>query len=130
MNLGKHVLVDFKVHPEVSFMLFNDPTLIRRILRSAIEEVNATIMNVSEHDFGPVAGFTLNFSLSESHATIHTWPEHNAATMDIYMCGDCDSGKALNIFFEQLEDTVNLMTGNTDIVTEKHVQTVYRGNML
>jgi len=28
--------------------------------------------------------------LSESHISIHTWPEKGTAACDIYTCGDCD----------------------------------------
>ena len=28
--------------------------------------------------------------LSESHISIHTWPERNFASIDIFMCGNCD----------------------------------------
>lgn len=27
-------------------------------------------------------------AISESHLTIHTWPEHGAALIDLFTCGD------------------------------------------
>ena len=36
------------------------------------------------------AGFTGVAILAESHMSIHTWPEHNYAALDIFMCGDAD----------------------------------------
>lgn len=101
-NLGKHVIVDLEFLPADVKQTLNDPTLFRQALRHAIDEVGATVINVNEKDFGPLHGFTLNFSLSESHATVHTWPEHRVATMDIYMCGDCDSNQAFNVFMRYL----------------------------
>ena len=28
--------------------------------------------------------------LAESHVSIHTWPEHGYAAIDLFTCGDCD----------------------------------------
>jgi len=36
------------------------------------------------HDFSP-AGFTAVVCLSESHLSIHTWPEHGKVNLDIYL---------------------------------------------
>jgi S-adenosylmethionine decarboxylase len=36
------------------------------------------------HDFSP-AGFTAVICLSESHISIHTWPEHGLINLDIYL---------------------------------------------
>ncbi len=36
------------------------------------------------HDFAP-AGYTGVVCLSESHISIHTWPEYNKLNMDIYL---------------------------------------------
>lgn len=36
------------------------------------------------HDFSP-AGFTAVICLSESHISIHTWPEHGLVNLDIYL---------------------------------------------
>ncbi len=36
------------------------------------------------HDFTP-EGFTAVVCLSESHLSIHTWPEHNKVNLDIYL---------------------------------------------
>ena len=36
------------------------------------------------HDFSP-AGFTAVICLSESHISIHTWPEHKLVNLDIYL---------------------------------------------
>jgi S-adenosylmethionine decarboxylase len=64
----------------------NDAGLIRRDLTLAIERVGATILQISDYQFHPV-GLTMLFMLSESHASIHTYPEHNACFLDIFTCG-------------------------------------------
>ncbi len=50
-----------------------------------IIETNLTVVKKVEHKFTP-HGETIVFILSESHFTIHTYPEHRYLTMDIYVC--------------------------------------------
>jgi S-adenosylmethionine/arginine decarboxylase-like enzyme len=48
-------------------------------------ENNLTVVNKVEHKFTP-QGETVVFILSESHFTIHTYPENRFISMDIYVC--------------------------------------------
>jgi S-adenosylmethionine decarboxylase len=42
-----------------------------------------------------VTGFLL---LAESHISIHTWPEHSYAAIDVFTCGDTsDQGAAIDV---------------------------------
>ena len=34
----------------------------------------------------PSAGYTATVLLAESHLCLHTWPEQNAVTLDVYVC--------------------------------------------
>ena len=38
------------------------------------------------HDNGSEAGVTGALLLAESHLAVHTWPERNAVTLDVYVC--------------------------------------------
>jgi S-adenosylmethionine decarboxylase len=40
--------------------------------------------------------------LSESHISIHTWPEEGMAAVDVYTCGTCDPKIGCDIIIEQL----------------------------
>ena len=51
----------------------------------AIIEKNLTVIKKVEHKFTP-HGETIVFILSESHFTIHTYPENKYLSMDIYVC--------------------------------------------
>lgn len=46
-----------------------------------------TIINSIKHDF-PGGGFSGLILLGESHAAIHTWPEHGKAWIELATCGD------------------------------------------
>ena len=46
-----------------------------------------TILGTLKHDF-PGGGFSGLVLLGESHAAIHTWPEHGLAWIELATCGD------------------------------------------
>jgi S-adenosylmethionine decarboxylase proenzyme len=53
----------------------------------AVEASGATILNRTHHVFPP-DGLTAVYLLSESHASIHTYPEFGACFVDLFTCGD------------------------------------------
>jgi S-adenosylmethionine decarboxylase len=55
-----------------------------------------TIINSIKHVF-PGGGFSGLILLGESHAAIHTWPEHGKAWIELATCGD---PAALPLFVE------------------------------
>ncbi len=59
-----------------------------------------TVINSISHTF-PGGGFTGLILLGESHAAIHTWPEHGRAWVELATCGDA---RALKIFMTRLAD--------------------------
>jgi S-adenosylmethionine decarboxylase len=80
---GRHVIAELD---GCDAKLLSDPAAIRELLLGAVQEAGATAL--AEHMFqfrnGGVSGFIL---LAESHISIHTWPEHGYAAIDIYTCG-------------------------------------------
>lgn len=46
-----------------------------------------TVLGTLKHDF-PGGGFSGLVMLGESHAAIHTWPEHGIAWAELATCGD------------------------------------------
>ena len=47
--------------------------------------------------------------LAESHISIHTWPERNFASIDIFMCGACDPYESVPALKEAFKpETFNL----------------------
>lgn len=69
-----------------------DPSIIGNVARvqeimvEAAEQAHAQVWAVSFHRFPPngVSGVVV---ISESHLSIHTWPEVGYAALDIYTCG-------------------------------------------
>lgn len=56
-------------------------------LESIIKECGATIVNKTIHKFSPF-GTSVVFVLSESHVSIHTYPEYKKIFLDVFTCGD------------------------------------------
>lgn len=82
-TLANHTLIDyFDCDPAI----LSDPRRIRDILLSAIQLAGLTIVLDTFHHFEPqgVSGVVV---ISESHVTIHTWPEHAYAAVDVFTCG-------------------------------------------
>ncbi len=69
-------------------LLFDEEKLTKMML-NAISAGSMHVIEVMKHSFkGGGAGVSVIVLLQESHATIHTWPEGDYATVDIYSCGD------------------------------------------
>lgn len=58
---------------------------IRKRVVSAVRAGGGTIVKSLFHQFSPwgVSGVVV---ITESHVTIHTWPEHGYAAVDIFSC--------------------------------------------
>lgn len=75
------------------------------IFAQAAAEGGATLLGMNMHDFGARAGFTGVVILAESHISIHTWPEHQHAAIDIFMCGDADPRRSLAVLERYFKPT-------------------------
>ena len=53
----------------------------------AAKRAEATIIDVVFHEFNPF-GISGVVVIAESHLSIHTWPEHRYAAVDIFSCGE------------------------------------------
>jgi S-adenosylmethionine decarboxylase len=50
-----------------------------------IARLGLTCVGEVYHVFAENAGFTAVLALTESHLSIHTWPEHRLATFDVFL---------------------------------------------
>lgn len=102
LTISRHIIAD--ITSEDPF-LFDDAELILEALTLAAKAAHATILKTAYHQFSP-HGITAFLLLSESHISIHTWPELNKAAVDIYTCGDrTDPDAGLDIILDNLKST-------------------------
>ena len=101
MYTGTHLLADLS-----GCRGLDDAARVERALREAVEAADATLLDVRLHHFGEGHGVTGVALLAESHISIHTWPEHGYAAVDIFLCGPKhDLDAALQALSTRLEAT-------------------------
>jgi S-adenosylmethionine decarboxylase len=83
-TFGRHVAVDTW---GVDFDLLNNAELLQAHMVEAAEACGATVLSVQAKQFEP-QGATVLVMLSESHLSIHTYPEKGFAALDCYTCGE------------------------------------------
>jgi S-adenosylmethionine decarboxylase len=66
-------------------------------LRASVVACGATLLHLHLHHFTPNSGVSGVAVLAESHISIHTWPERDYAALDVFMCGDAQPHKAIEI---------------------------------
>lgn len=98
-TFGRHLLVEFF---GCSTATLNDIQSIEDVMRRAVKASGATEVGCVFHKFNPV-GASGVIVLSESHISIHTWPEEGFAAVDFFTCGDCDPHRGLDILLEGLD---------------------------
>ena len=97
---GTHLTADLAgcaaSHPWMS-----QPDLLRAACLQAVARVGLQAVGERFHGFEPAqghqtAGVTGVVLLAESHLAVHTWPEIDAVTLDVYVCnfGADNSAKA------------------------------------
>ncbi|ADO45079.1 MAG: adenosylmethionine decarboxylase [Hydrogenobacter thermophilus] len=101
-TLGLHILADlYGVNPD----LIDKVEDIRHLLESAVKVAGLTKISSHYYQFHP-HGATGVVLLAESHLSIHTWPEHGLATVDVYTCGDPNKAyRCMDYIVSSLEPT-------------------------
>ncbi|AXK40443.1 adenosylmethionine decarboxylase [Crenobacter cavernae] len=92
--IGWHLLADFHGVPSAQL---TDPHRLEALLRQAAKAAGAIVLFGHFHHFGAGSGVTGVLLLMESHISIHTWPEHGFAAIDIFMCGEAKPDLALTM---------------------------------
>lgn len=95
--MGKHYLLNLY---GCSFVLLNDEHFLMDLLENAAIASGATVIQTIFKKFDP-QGVTVICLLSESHISIHTWPEEGKAAVDVYTCGNCNPKIGCDIVIRQ-----------------------------
>jgi ornithine decarboxylase len=80
---GRHVLAEFG---GVAADRLDDVAFLRDRLEDALRAAGATVCEVVARRFAP-QGVTVLALLSESHASLHTYPERGSLFLDVFTCG-------------------------------------------
>lgn len=125
-TMGRHVIAELW---DCNVEKLNNLKLIERVMVEAALEAGAEIREVAFHKFAPmgVSGVVI---ISESHLTIHSFPEHGYASIDVYTCGDIiDPNVAAQFITQKLEATkyeaIEVSRGMTPVAVEQPKVAVY-----
>lgn len=80
--LGNVYLLDLF---ECDYNCVNSTKTIVKALKKIIKESNLGLVKIINHKYEP-QGVTSIAIIQESHIAIHSWPEHNFLSIDIFSC--------------------------------------------
>ena len=92
---GLHLTADLR-GCKVEFAAMTDAGALRAVCLAAVSQAGLAAVGELFHRFPAPGGVTGVVLLAESHLAVHTWPELEAVTLDVYVCNyGCDnSGRA------------------------------------
>ena len=100
---GLHIIADLYNCQKGDFLVSADK--LRELCVNACTAAGLTVVGQHFYQFDGADGTQLGGStgavvLAESHLAIHTWPERDGATLDVYVCNyTCDNtGKAEAVY--------------------------------
>ena len=82
--VGKHCILELY---DCDQSKLNDESFVRATITNAARLARANLIELISHRFHP-QGLTALALLSESHISIHTWPESGYAAIDVFTCGE------------------------------------------
>jgi S-adenosylmethionine decarboxylase len=82
--VGRHCIYELQGGDQ---HLLDNEDFIKDAMKQAAEASGATLLGIVSHKFEP-QGVTAVALLSESHISIHSWPEHGYAAVDAFTCGE------------------------------------------
>lgn len=96
---GKHIVGDLY---ECDKDKLKDVVFLISVVKEAANIGRMTLLDIKSWKIG--FGVSVFGIVLESHISIHTWPEHSFATVDVYSCGNhSDPEGAFNFIVSALE---------------------------
>jgi S-adenosylmethionine decarboxylase len=106
---GTHLIIDL-----FGARRLDDIKHIERTLKRCVEVAGATLLHIHLHHFTPNGGVSGVAVLSESHISIHSWPEADYAALDVFMCGEAKPHLSIAVLKEAFEAS--------DVVVKEHLR--------
>lgn len=94
---GSHFTASYK---GCDHKALTDIPQLKNAMLEAAKASGAQVLGLADYIFEP-DGYTMVILLSESHASIHTYPEFDACFVDLFTCGDHCSSKAFDEALQQ-----------------------------
>ncbi len=82
LQLGEHLICDLS---GCNREILLDSDRAYTLFSNAVRDSGLTVLDEGFYKFSPY-GFTCFLLLSESHASVHAWPEHGYCAIDVFTC--------------------------------------------
>lgn len=101
---GSHMICDIKEIQNQTIL--NSVEELKGLLDHICQKYDYQVLQKTEHVFNP-QGCTILYLLSESHISIHTFPEKNYIALDIYTCRDYSDDTIYQEIYDFLVETLD-----------------------
>jgi len=95
---GNHLIIDL-----FGAKHLDDIDHVKKTLEQCVDKAGASLLHIHLHHFTPNGGVSGVAVLSESHISIHSWPEADYAALDVFMCGDARPDLCVDVLREAFE---------------------------
>lgn len=100
MIIGRHIIAElYGIEKE----LISLEGIVRDIVEGIVKEAELTKIGSVYRQFNPhgVTGVVL---ITESHISLHTWPEYRMVNLDIFTCGEFEKAeKTFDLFLKRFK---------------------------
>jgi len=103
LSSGKHLICDIKEIKNTH--LLNSTNDLKNMMTDICVKCNFQILEKIYYDFTP-QGCSILFLLSESHISLHSFPERNHISLDLYTCREYEDNKEYEKIYKYLIETL------------------------
>ena len=106
-KLGSHILVDVSDIEDI--YLIEKLDHMKLLVIDIVEKLKLNVVNTINYQFCPV-GCSICILLQESHLSLHTYPEYNSFSLDLYTCNlETDLNEVEEIIYKFLGGKCKIM---------------------
>ena len=95
---GNHLIIDL-----FGAKRLDDLNHVEDTLKKCVDTAGASLLHIHLHHFTPNGGVSGVAVLSESHISIHSWPEADYAALDVFMCGEARPELCVDVLRDAFE---------------------------
>ena len=127
ISTGKHMICDLTNIRNLTRL--ESMESMHELLDYICDKYDFTVLTKTQHKFEP-QGLTILYMLSESHISIHTFPEQHYLALDIYTCREYDDDVVYMEIYDKLVNWFHCDRGEPIIISRGSSQNKMRSNLL
>jgi S-adenosylmethionine decarboxylase len=111
--IGRHCIFELQ---DGNPNLLDNEDFIKEALTKAADAAGAILLGIVSHKFEP-QGVTAIALLSESHISIHSYPEYGYAAVDAFTCGEHTNPESA---CRSLKESLEAKSGSMQLLTRRN----------